>query len=219
MRKHLSHRLRELLIAATSFLASASTALAQELVTPAEVVLYIQSEMKSTDFVQPLVCALQRVLTAPVLTKTLDLRLGPGLRATPTQFDVGKVADLFIQTTAADGGARSFKYLLIPYDLKAKPWNYVFATSFANKSTPYHVGVLSTARTRRRQSDATAPRRQRNHCNARLQANSQIDRAGRRSQEVRMPAFLLFREASTTWIENHLNSAQTIMPRWLRPES
>jgi predicted Zn-dependent protease len=153
--KHLNHRLHRLLFAATWLLASASTALAQELVAPAEVVLYIQSDLKSTDFVRPLVCALQRVLTAPVSTQILDLRLGPELRATPTQFDVGKVADLFIRATAADGNSQSFKYLLIPYDLKGEPWRYVFSTSFGNETTPYHVGVLSTARL-----DVDDPRRE-----------------------------------------------------------
>jgi predicted Zn-dependent protease len=144
--KHLHHAFLRLLFAASWFVAGACTAPAQELVAPAEIVLSIQSDLKSTDFVQPLVCALQRVLVAPVSTRTLDLRLGPELRATATQFDVGKIADVFIRATAADGGSKSFKYFLIPYDLKAEPWRYVFSTSFGNETTPYHAGVLSTAR-------------------------------------------------------------------------
>src|SRR5437879_1235864 len=100
---------------------------AQELVAPTEVVLYIHSDLKSTDFVRPLVCALQRVLAAPVSTRILDLPLEPKLRATPTQFDAGKVANIFIPATAADGDSKLFKYLLIPYDLKAEPWRYVFS--------------------------------------------------------------------------------------------
>jgi len=159
----LNHRLQRILLIAALLLASASIALAQTplryagsgVIAPAEVVLYIHPDLKSTDFVQPLVCALQRVLVAPVSTQTLDLRLGPELRATPTQFDIGKVASLFIQTTAADGGARTFKYLLLPYDLKAEPWRFVFATSFGNETTAYHAGVLSTARL-----DVSDPRRQ-----------------------------------------------------------
>ena len=150
-------------MAAAWLLAGAPAAPAQEsprkvssgLVAPAEVVLYIQSELKSTDFVQPLVCALQRVLMAPVFTQTLDLPLGPELRATPTQFDVGRVADRFIRTTATDGGSRSFKYLLVPFDLKSEPWRYVFSNSFGNETTPFHVGVVSTARL-----DIGDPRRQ-----------------------------------------------------------
>jgi predicted Zn-dependent protease len=150
VRKHLTahsnHRLVRLLIVAASLVASASSALAQQLVAPAEVVLYIHADLKRTDFVRPLVCALQRVLTAPVSTQISSLRLGPELLATPTQFDVSKVADLFIRTTAAEGSSPSFKYLIVPYDLKAEPWRYVFSTSFGNETTPYHVGVLSTAR-------------------------------------------------------------------------
>jgi predicted Zn-dependent protease len=155
MPEHVSPGLPRLLFAAAWLFAGAFPAPAQQLVAPAEVVLYIQSDLKSTDFVQPLVCALQRVLAAPVSTQILDLPLRPELRATPTQFDVGKVADLFIRTTAADGGSSSFKYLLIPFDLKAEPWRYVFSTSFGNEKTPYHVGVLSTARL-----DIGDPRRQ-----------------------------------------------------------
>jgi predicted Zn-dependent protease len=146
----LNDKPQRLMLIVALLLASASIALAQEplryasrgLVAPAEIVLYIQSDLKSTDFVQPLVC----VLVAPVSTQILDLRLGPELRATSTQFDVGKVASLFLQVTAADGSSQSFKYFLIPYDLKAEPWHFVFATSFGNETTPYHAGVLSTAR-------------------------------------------------------------------------
>jgi predicted Zn-dependent protease len=116
------------------------------LVAPAEVVLYIHSDLKSTDFVRPLVCALQRVLAAPVSTRDLNLPLGPELRATPTQFDVAKVADRFIRTTASDGTPPSFKYLLVPFDLKAETLRYVFATSFGNETTSHHVGIVSTAR-------------------------------------------------------------------------
>ncbi len=163
MLEHLNEGIHRLLFAVAWLLASASFSLAQTpirtvsggLVAPAEVVLYIHSGLKSTDFIQPLVGALQRVLVAPVSTRISNLRLVPDLRATPTQLDVTKVANLFIQTTAADGGSQAFKYLLIPYDLKAEPWHYVFSTSFGNETTPYHAAVFSTARL-----DVADPRRQ-----------------------------------------------------------
>lgn len=147
-------RARRLLCAGALIFAGILNASAQDapkatggrLVAPAEVVLYIHSDLKSTDFVQPLVCALQRVLTAPVSTQSLTLPLGPELLAAPAQFDVGKVADRFIRATAKDGTPPSFKYLLLPFDLKADGLRYVFATSFGNETTPYHVGVLSTIR-------------------------------------------------------------------------
>jgi hypothetical protein len=134
------------LVAAGLLTVGTSSAPAQQLVAPAEVVLYIHADLKRTDFVRPLVCALQRVLVAPVSTRLSSLPLGPELLATPTQFDVGKVADRFIPATAADGGPQSFRYLLLPHDLKAEPWRYVFSTSFGNDTTPYHAGVLSTYR-------------------------------------------------------------------------
>ena len=132
MLQHLHTALLRLLLAAPWLVAGAFAAPAQVLIAPTEVVLYIHSDLKSTDFVQPLVCALQRVLAAPVSTRTFDLRLGPELRVTPTQFDVGKIADVFIRAAAADGDSKTFQYLLVPYDLKAEPWRYVFSTSFGN---------------------------------------------------------------------------------------
>jgi predicted Zn-dependent protease len=136
-------------------LAGTASALAQEQprevarpIAPAEVVLYIQSDLKRTDFVQPLVCALRHVLTAPVSVQPLDLPLGSELLANPTQFEATKVADRFIQRTANEGNAPSFKYLLVPFDLKVEAWNwrYAFSVSFGDETTPYHVGVVSTAR-------------------------------------------------------------------------
>jgi predicted Zn-dependent protease len=137
---------RRWLIAAALLAAGTSAAPAQQLIAPAEIVLYLHADLKRTDFVRPLVCALQRVLAAPVSTRTSSLRLGRELLANPAQFDVSKVADRFIQATAADGGPQSFRYLLVAHDLKSEPWRYVFSTSFGNETTPYHAGVLSTFR-------------------------------------------------------------------------
>ena len=92
-------------------------------IAPAEVVLYIQSDLKRTGFVDPLVCALRRVLTAPVSVQALDLPLGSEFLATPTQLEAGKVAGRFIQRTAGGGNAPSFKYLLITFDMKVEAWN------------------------------------------------------------------------------------------------
>ncbi len=143
-------------LAIALFLASASAALAQELsrnasnglVAPAAVALYIHSEMDNTDFVRPLVCALENVLIAPVSMQKLNLPLGREFLASPTQLNVGKVLDKFVQSTATDGDPRAFKYLLLPYDLKDLKLRYVFATSLGNETTQHHVGVVSTARLR-----------------------------------------------------------------------
>jgi predicted Zn-dependent protease len=123
-----------------------STAHAQGLTGPSEVLLYIHSEMKRTDFVERLECALKHVLVAPVSTQDLQLALGRDLLASPTQLDVQKVANKFNQATARESGPRTFKYLLLPFDLKDTEHHYVFATSFSNERASSHVGILSTAR-------------------------------------------------------------------------
>jgi predicted Zn-dependent protease len=116
------------------------------LVAPSEIVLYLHPDLKSTAFVDVLLCALERVLTAPVHVRKLDLALTPDLLASPSQFDIGKVADRFFHATANQGGPTTFKYLLLPYDLKAEPLHYVFSSSFGDGTTPFHIGVVSTAR-------------------------------------------------------------------------
>jgi predicted Zn-dependent protease len=123
-----------------------SIADAQELSAPSEVVLYVHSEMKRTEFVESLECALKHVLVAPVSTQDLKLALGRDLLASPTQLDVQKVANAFAQATANDGGPRTFKYLFLPFDLKDAQYRYVFATSFSIARPASRVGIMSTAR-------------------------------------------------------------------------
>jgi predicted Zn-dependent protease len=119
---------------------------AQGLAAPSEVVLYIHSELKRADFVERLQCALKHILVAPVSTRGLQLALGPDVLASPTQLDGQKVANKFFKATAGDGGPRTFKYLLLPFDLKEERLPYVFASSFSNEQASAHVGILSTAR-------------------------------------------------------------------------
>jgi predicted Zn-dependent protease len=144
-------RLRGVRFAITLWLASCSPAViaiahAETLAGPSEVVLYIHSELKRKDFVEPLECALKHILVAPVSTQDLQLGLGRDLLASPTQLDVQKVANKFIQATARDRGPRTFKYLFVPFDLKDAKHRYVFATSFSNEQTSTYVGILSTTR-------------------------------------------------------------------------
>jgi predicted Zn-dependent protease len=122
--------------------AFAQTAKVTAVIAPRDVVLYIHAELKDTDFVEPLVCALRQVLTAGVDARNIRLPLGPESLATPTQFDVGKVSDQFARATASDGGSVTYKYLLVPYDLKDQTYRYVFATTFPRD----YNGVVSMAR-------------------------------------------------------------------------
>jgi predicted Zn-dependent protease len=117
-----------------------------QLAGPAEVVIFVPNTLKSTDFIEPLVCALKRVLVAPVSTLKIGLPLSRDMLATATQYDVRKVAESFEQATAHKGGNSTFKYLLLPYDLKDRPYNYVFATSYGNRTTTSRLGIISTAR-------------------------------------------------------------------------
>ena len=152
--ERMTYRSHRLLFAGAWFLFAASAATAQVAVTmsdsslmaPNEVVLYTHVQLKSTDFVEPLVCALKRVLVAPVTVQNLDLPLGSELRASPSQYDVSKIAGRFSQATASDGASRTFKYLLVPYDMKDAQFRFVFATSFGDATTVHHVGVVSMAR-------------------------------------------------------------------------
>jgi predicted Zn-dependent protease len=76
----------------------------------------------------------------------ITLPLGPELRASPSQLDVGKVAGRLMNATGTEGTAHTFKYLLHPYDMKDNQFRFVFATSYGNAATPYHVGIVSMAR-------------------------------------------------------------------------
>ncbi|HEY2684366.1 MAG TPA: hypothetical protein VGI93_12695 [Steroidobacteraceae bacterium] len=126
--------------------AAISAVHAQGLSAPSQIVLYVHSEMKRTEFVERLECALKHVLVAPVSTQELRLALGSDLRASPTQLDAQKVAKAFVQATANEGGPRTFKYLILPFDLKEAQLPFVWNTSFTSPQIPVHIGIMSTAR-------------------------------------------------------------------------
>ncbi len=113
------------------------------LLGPQGVVLYVHSDLENAEFVDLLVCELSRVLVAPVRAQGLDLPVDIGLMASSTQIAADKLAGRFFQATAGDGGSRTFRFLLLPYDLRAGNYRYVFAASFG---APHDGGVVSTAR-------------------------------------------------------------------------
>jgi hypothetical protein len=151
--KNMRTRSCQLLFAVTWLLACTITtatkvALGQSavsLVAPRELALYVYAEFKNTDFVEPLVCALRRVLVAPVEARTLSLSLGSEMLATPTHFDVIKIAQKFGRATAP-ADSRTFRYFLMPYPIKNSQYPNPASTVFGNASTPYHIGVIATAR-------------------------------------------------------------------------
>jgi predicted Zn-dependent protease len=97
----------------------------------------------------------------PVRATATELPLLTSYLATRTQFDVDKLLPPFARATAS--GDRIFRYLYVPYDLKASELNYVFANTDLEGDT---VAVMSPIRliprepglTRKRVSDVTGDR-------------------------------------------------------------
>jgi predicted Zn-dependent protease len=117
---------------------------AQTLEPPGEVVIYVHAGVRNTEFVEPLVCALTKVLAVPVRARPLQLALTPELKETSTQFSPRKIAEPFLRTTAGDSDhARPFRYFILADDLGSKPLNYVFAETYGG---PYNLSVISVAR-------------------------------------------------------------------------
>ncbi len=117
---------------------------AQTLAPPGEVLIHVHGGVRNTDFVEPLVCDLTKVVAAPVRARTLDLALRPELRETSTQYSPRRIAGPFIQATAGDAEhARPFRYFILGEDLGSKPLNYVFAETFGGS---YDLSVISVAR-------------------------------------------------------------------------
>jgi predicted Zn-dependent protease len=149
-------------LAVLGLFAAGTIAAQTGLVPPDEVVIYVHKDMKNTDFIEGLVCELGRVLVAPVRATTSDLPLYRSYLATPTQLDVGKVRVPFAEATTQDGSV--FRYLILPYDLKAAGLNYVF--SYTDGGDGSTVAIMSTIRltpnepglSRKRISDVTGDR-------------------------------------------------------------
>jgi predicted Zn-dependent protease len=139
-----------------------SAASGQVLSAPDEVVIYVHKDLKDTDFVEGLICELSRVLAIPVRSDTSDLPLYRSYLAIQTQLDDEKVRGAFDQVTGEQGRS-VFRYLVLPYDLKAAGLNYVFSSTSFGGSTGV---VMSTIRlipreaglSRKRVSDITGDR-------------------------------------------------------------
>jgi len=123
----------------------AGDACAQRLSTPGEVVIFVHKEMPNTDFVEPLVCALSKVLRVPVRARTIDLSLTTDLLEASPQYSPRKIATRVAQATATDSEhAMPFRYFFLDRDLKSPASSrYAFIESY---HAPLNVGVLSVAR-------------------------------------------------------------------------
>ena len=112
---------------------------------PDHVELYVHADLKDASFVEPLRCALERVLAAPVSVKASSVAIDRDLLLNERQHDVEKIAERFRSETHGTGDARTFKHLFVAGDIGAQRHNYVFASRFG-QGTPNPIQVISTAR-------------------------------------------------------------------------
>jgi predicted Zn-dependent protease len=106
---------------------------------PREVVIYVHEDMPNTDFVEPLVCALGRVLVAPVRAEKRAMPIDIGLMGSSSELSSEKVLGRLYQQTGPYAGTVMF--LLVPYPILSggRP---VFGANFG---PPYNRGVVSIA--------------------------------------------------------------------------
>jgi predicted Zn-dependent protease len=123
----------------------AGNASAQRLLAPGEVVIFVHQGMTNADFVEPLVCALSKVLRPPVRVSTIDLALTEDLLETPSQFSARKIVARVAQVpTDSAGQTMPFRYFLLDRDLKGPSGGrYSFIESY---HAPWNAGVLSVMR-------------------------------------------------------------------------
>lgn len=115
-------------------------------VMPREVVLYVQSDLPDSGFVDPLVCALERVLTVPITVKTSNFPIGPNLILRGRQYDVEAIASHFSSDMRV--GEPAFRHLIVSQDVNARGYNFLFASRYGDGPVPERIQVASTARLR-----------------------------------------------------------------------
>jgi predicted Zn-dependent protease len=131
-----------LLVAVLALLA-AGVASAQQLVPPGEIVIYVNSDVRNTEFVEPLVCELQKVVQAPVRAKNVDIALTADMLEAGKQFSPRKMAPKFLMATMADSErANPFRYYIVDHDLKVPELRYLFAETYG----PLPICMISVAR-------------------------------------------------------------------------
>jgi predicted Zn-dependent protease len=122
----------------------AGDASAQPLVPPGEIAIHVNSDVRNTDFVEPLVCELAKVVRAPVRAGKIGLALTGDLLESGTQFSPRKIVRKFVAATAGESEqANSFRYLILDHDLKVPELNYVFAETYAPPASVISVARLA----------------------------------------------------------------------------
>jgi predicted Zn-dependent protease len=118
----------------------------QNLVPPGEIVIHVNSDVRNTEFVEPLVCALTNVVRAPVRAKKIDIALTAELLESGTQYSPRKIVSRFAAMTAGQAElANPFRYLIVDHDLKVPDLNYVFAETYDPPASVISVTRLAPA--------------------------------------------------------------------------
>jgi predicted Zn-dependent protease len=104
---------------------------AQNLVPPDEIVIHVNGDVRNTDFVEPLVCELQKVVRPPVRARKIDLALTDDLLEAGRQFSPRKIVRRFAAAAAPESDQPNpFHYLILDHDLKVPGLHYVFAETY-----------------------------------------------------------------------------------------
>lgn len=106
-------------------------------VTPRAVVLYVHEDMTDTDFVDPLICALSRVLVAQVHAEKTDMPIDVSLMGSLAELSSEKVLNRLYRRMGPYGDTVMF--LLVPYPL-LNDGGRVFGT---NWGPPHNRGAVS----------------------------------------------------------------------------
>ena len=110
---------------------AAAGASAQQIHPPGEIVIYVNGDVRNTEFVEPLVCELSKVVLAPVRAKKIDIALTEDLRESRTQYSPRKIANRFKARTDGESELPNpFRYLIVDHDLTVPDLRYVFAETY-----------------------------------------------------------------------------------------
>lgn len=121
---------------------TATGASAQPLAPPGEIVIYVNGDVRNTEFVEPLVCELSKVMRAPVRARKIDIALTDDLLETARQYSPRKIVPKFVAATMGESQQPdAFTYLLVDRDLTVPGLNYVFAETYRPP-----VSVISVVR-------------------------------------------------------------------------
>jgi predicted Zn-dependent protease len=113
------------------WLAASGAASAQFLNPPGEIVIHVNSDVRNTEFVEPLVCELSKVVQAPVRARKIDIAMTDDLLEVRRQFSPRKIAPRFVAATAGESEQPNpFRYLILDHDLTVPQLNYVFAETY-----------------------------------------------------------------------------------------